>query len=122
MHDQRTILQVLEDMPSIKPDIGHFFELLPRLQARFYSISSSPKLHASSIHVTAAVVRYTTPLNVHVGGVCTTFLEALSEGDSVPIYVRASTFRLPPRVQVPVVMIGPGTGIAPFRGFIQVFL
>ncbi|BGP25324.1 cytochrome p450 oxidoreductase [Rhodotorula toruloides] len=123
-----------------------------RLQPRFYSISSSPKMYPNSIHVTAVVLKYEPVVGVNkVFGVGTNYLlnlknaangtlekvEAREQGTPVyhlegprgkykkdthfaaPIHVRRSTFRLPTSPKVPIVMIGPGTGVAPFRGFIQ---
>lgn len=119
----RHITHILEDMPSCKPKIDHIMELLPRLQPRFYSISSSSRVHSDSIHVTGVVVEYSTKTGRLNKGVATTWLKPMipKEGDEfkVPIYVRRSQFRLPNRPQTPVIMIGPGTGLAPFRGFIQ---
>ena len=120
VRDQRSLLQVLEAFPSTQPPIDVLLELLPKLQPRYYSISSSPKKHPDSIHVTAAVVDYETKIGVQMGGVCTSWLAAMTAGAaSVPIFVRQSTFRLPSKDSLGVVMIGPGTGLAPFRGFIQ---
>ncbi|XP_059147602.1 NADPH--cytochrome P450 reductase-like [Physella acuta] len=122
-NDHRNILAVLEDIPSLRPPIDHICELLPRLQPRFYSISSSPKVHPKSIHITAVLIEYTTPTSRVSKGVCTSWLASKKpSGDAVlrvPIYVRKSQFRLPFKPATPVVMIGPGTGLAPFRGFIQ---
>lgn len=56
VQENRNIVHILEDIPSLKPALDHLCELLPRLQCRYYSISSSPKLHPSSIHITAVVV------------------------------------------------------------------
>ncbi|KAJ7163271.1 putative cytochrome P450 oxidoreductase [Mycena filopes] len=128
---------------------------IPRLQPRYYSISSSPKLHPTSIHVTAVVLKYQSITNPRVPprwvfGVGSNFLlnlkyaatgEAQPMVASVslptyaiegprgayrseslyksPIHVRRSTFRLPTNPKSPVIMIGPGTGVAPFRGFVQ---
>ncbi|WWC67713.1 uncharacterized protein I206_101625 [Kwoniella pini CBS 10737] len=140
---------------------------VPRLQPRYYSISSSSKLHPNSIHVTAVVLKYqsaASPIHHHeprwVFGLSTNFIlnvknahsgsnTPMSEINSnaleavtmkkvpsyklagprgnyikenvykVPIHVRRSTFRLPTSPKVPIIMIGPGTGVAPFRGFVQ---
>ncbi|KAK2711550.1 hypothetical protein QYM36_012643, partial [Artemia franciscana] len=123
LDDCRSLLHILEDFPSCKPPLDMVCELLPRLQARFYSISSSPKVHPTAVHVTAVVVRYTTPTGRINKGVATTWLSSKKPEDgvvhTVPCYIRKSQFRLPPRVQTPIIMIGPGTGIAPFRGFLQ---
>jgi NADPH-ferrihemoprotein reductase len=118
--DHRTIVQVLEDLPEARPSVSLLLELLPRLQPRYYSISSSSKRHPQCIHVTVAVVHFTTPLGIEMGGVCTSWLASLEAGlSTVPIFVRSSGFRLPLKQSTPVVMVGPGTGIAPFRGFLQ---
>jgi len=123
VNDCRHVTHILEDLPSCKPAIDHLLELLPRLQPRFYSISSSAKVHKESVHVTAVVIEYETPTGRRNNGVCTKWMQPMIPGDDVvhkvPIYVRRSQFRLPNRVQTPVIMIGPGTGLAPFRGFIQ---
>lgn len=121
--DHRNILAILEDLPSIKPPLDHICELLPKLQARYYSISSSPKVHPQSIHITAVVIKYETRTGRIAKGVATNWL-ALKKPENgikptVPIYVRKSQFRLPFKANTPVLMVGPGTGLAPFRGFIQ---
>jgi len=121
--DNRHIFAILEGLPSLMPDIDHICELLPKLQARYYSISSSPKVNPTSIHITAVVVDYQTRIGVQMNGVATSYLSIKLPTESlkptVPIYVRKSQFRLPFRSTTPVIMVGPGTGLAPFRGFIQ---
>jgi len=124
--DVRHITAILEDLPSCKPPVDHLLELLPRLQPRFYSIASSAKVHPQSVHICGVVVEYTTPTERTNKGVATTWLKekVVPEGEDpdypkVPVFVRRSQFRLPNRPQTPVIMIGPGTGLAPFRGFIQ---
>ncbi|XP_026757626.2 NADPH--cytochrome P450 reductase isoform X2 [Galleria mellonella] len=120
----RNIVHILEDIKSCKPPLDHICELLPRLQPRFYSISSSPKLHPETVHVTAVVVQYKTPTGRVNKGVATTWLAKHRPEDGkplprVPIYIRKSQFRLPLQPQTPIIMVGPGTGFAPFRGFLQ---
>lgn len=61
IEDNRNIVHILEDMPSCRPALDHVCELLPRLQPRYYSISSSPKISPNTVHVTAVVVEYDTP-------------------------------------------------------------
>jgi len=122
--EQRHILQILEELPSLYPPLDHVLELLPRLQARYYSIASSSKCHPDSVHVCAALVRYNTSTGRAAEGVCTSWLEKMVPNESnqskIPVFVRRNQgFRLPRRTQIPIIMVGPGTGIAPFRGFIQ---
>eukprot|EP00040_Diaphanoeca_grandis_P036139 m.229289 g.229289 ORF g.229289 m.229289 type:complete len:700 (-) comp33557_c6_seq1:881-2980(-) len=119
LHDQRTLMQILTEYPSLQPPMDLLLEMLPRLQPRYYSISSSPKLHRNSIHITAVLVSYKNRTGYQAEGVCTGLLASLNVGDTVPIFTRTSTFRLPLKSSSPIVMIGPGTGLAPFRGFIQ---
>lgn len=125
VNDNRNIVHILEDLPSCKPPLDHLCELVPRLQPRYYSISSSAKLYPSTVHITAVLVEYKTPTGRINKGVATTYLKShckptLEEPHpKAPIFIRKSQFKLPTRPSVPIIMIGPGTGIAPFRGFIQ---
>uniref|UniRef100_A0A8D0GNL2 NADPH--hemoprotein reductase n=1 Tax=Sphenodon punctatus TaxID=8508 RepID=A0A8D0GNL2_SPHPU len=124
VESRRNILAILQDMASLRPPIDHLCELLPRLQARYYSIASSSKVHPESISICAVVVEYTTKTHRVNKGVATNWLknkEPIENGHKslVPMYVRKSQFRLPFKSNTPIIMIGPGTGIAPFMGFIQ---
>ncbi|XP_014680321.1 PREDICTED: NADPH--cytochrome P450 reductase-like, partial [Priapulus caudatus] len=84
---------------------------------------SSPKVHPNSIHITAVLTDYATPTGRQNHGVATSWLKLKQPAGEtlpcVPIFVRKSQFRLPFKTSTPVLMIGPGTGLAPFRGFIQ---
>ncbi|WP_147092086.1 bifunctional nitrate reductase/sulfite reductase flavoprotein subunit alpha [Swaminathania salitolerans] len=89
-------------------------DLFRRIQPRLYSIASSPLAHPGEVHLTVGVARDPYP------GACSTWLAGLSCGDEARIFVRKSGhFRLPEDQTIPIVMIGPGTGIAPFRGFLH---
>ncbi|KAI6201194.1 NADPH--cytochrome P450 reductase [Aphelenchoides besseyi] len=116
--ERRSVVDILQHFSTCRPPIELILELLPRLQARYYSISSSPKANNEIVSVTAVVLRYNIK-DREIRGVCTNYLAEKEVGDTSPIFVRKSTMRLPHRHTTPVVMIGPGTGYAPFRGFIQ---
>lgn len=117
-HDQRTITEVLNHFPSVRPPLPVLLELLPRLAPRYYSISSSPNAHPGFVHITSVVVRFHTPAGREHNGVCSTWLANLHAGSHVPVFIRESSFKLP-ATPGPLIMVGPGTGLAPFRGFLQ---
>lgn len=96
--------------------VDEVVDTLRPLQARDYSISSSPLVHPDRVHLTVATVRYAAR-NRRYGGVASTFLA--DRGETVRVQLRPNhQFRLP-APDVPIIMVGPGTGIAPFRGFLQ---
>lgn len=119
MYD-RGLIDLLTEFPEVVHDPAELVAMLPRLTPRLYSISSSPAAHAGQIHTTVAVVRYHSH-NRDRGGVCSTlFADRASVSDRLPIYIHPNKkFRLPKDPAAPVIMIGPGTGIAPFRGFLH---
>lgn len=105
--------------PSIEMPLEHFIEVCPRLQPRYYTISSSSTVHPQSIHITVSVLKEAREDGTVFKGVCSNFLAELIENGKVRAFVRESTFRLPSDVSKPVIMIGPGTGIAPMRAMLQ---
>ncbi|XP_040856557.1 nitric oxide synthase, inducible isoform X3 [Ochotona curzoniae] len=117
-----TLLEVLEEFPSLQVSAAFLLSQLPILKPRYYSISSSQDLTPMEVHLTVAVVTYRPrdgqgPLH---HGVCSTWLASLKPQDPVPCFVRsAGGFQLPEDPSLPCILIGPGTGIAPFRGFWQ---
>ncbi|MFE3837391.1 sulfite reductase subunit alpha [Pseudogemmobacter sonorensis] len=114
----RDTLDLLRLLPPGGIDAGSFMGLVKPLQHRAYSISSSPKAHPGAVHLTVASVRYESHGRAH-GGVCSTFL-ADRAGESAGIFVSPNRgFRLPADDAAPVIMVGPGTGIAPFRAFLE---
>ncbi|MFI1919036.1 molybdopterin-dependent oxidoreductase [Nocardia sp. NPDC020380] len=113
----RQAVDVLRDFP-VRADLVEWQGALKKLQPRQYSISSSPLVSPREVQLTVGVVRYGDPA-ARRGGVCSTFL-ADRAGAEVPIFLqRAPHFRPPPDPNTPMIMVGPGTGIAPFRGFLQ---
>jgi sulfite reductase alpha subunit-like flavoprotein/anaerobic selenocysteine-containing dehydrogenase len=121
----RQAVDVLRDFP-VRADLVEWLGTLKKLQPRQYSISSSPLVSPDEVQLTVSVVRYGDPAATgsaaRRGGVCSTFLaDRVSYPDtSVPIFLhRAPHFRPPLDPTAPMIMVGPGTGIAPFRGFLQ---
>ncbi|WP_144143487.1 bifunctional nitrate reductase/sulfite reductase flavoprotein subunit alpha [Paraburkholderia sp. BCC1884] len=93
--------------------------MLKRLQPRLYSIASSPKAHPGEVHLTVCAVRYGNGRR-HRKGVSSTFLADRAAEANVPVFVQKSAhFRPPHSADTPVIMVGPGTGVAPFRGFLH---
>ncbi|CAM9948470.1 unnamed protein product [Lampetra fluviatilis] len=117
-----SVLEALCEFPGVRVPASLLVSQLPLLQPRYYSISSSPRTQPGQIHATIAVVSYRTdgengPLH---HGVCSSWFSHIEPGHSVPCFVRpAPGFRLPSDPSLPCILIGPGTGIAPFRGFWQ---
>jgi sulfite reductase (NADPH) flavoprotein alpha-component len=116
----RGLIDLLHDYPGVLHDPADLVAMLPGLAPRLYSISSSPSAHAGQIHTTVAVVRYRSH-NRERGGVCSTQLaDRTSTGEPLPVYIQPNKrFRLPVDTTAPIIMIGPGTGIAPFRAFLH---
>jgi len=118
--EQREFLDLLEEYPSAKLGAQEFIELLRKLMPRLYSISSAPSKYPDEIHLTVAVVRYETNGRPREG-VCSSFLSerARLNEPEVPVFVADSHFGLPADDSIPVIMVGPGTGVAPFRSFVM---
>jgi sulfite reductase (NADPH) flavoprotein alpha-component len=114
------VLGALGKFAGIRPDPEALIEVLEPLQPRLYSISSSPKMHAGRVSLTVDAVRYTT-LGRERLGVASTFLGGrVTAGEALQVYVqKAHKFGLPPSGETPIVMVGPGTGVAPFRAFLH---
>jgi sulfite reductase (NADPH) flavoprotein alpha-component len=116
----RGLIDLLLEYPGVIDDPVELVAMLPKLTPRLYSISSSPAAHSGQIHTTVAIVRFTSH-NRHRGGVCSTlFADRAAVSDRLPIYIQPNRkFRLPSNPDTPIIMVGPGTGIAPFRGFLH---
>ncbi|MBI3706965.1 MAG: sulfite reductase subunit alpha [Proteobacteria bacterium] len=113
------LLDLLLAFPSARPPIAVLVRALSPLQPRLYSIASSPKVHAGEVHLTVAVVRYERNGRRRKGVASTFLAERVQPQGELGAFVQASHgFRLPKDPAAPVVMIGPGTGIAPFRAFL----
>jgi sulfite reductase (NADPH) flavoprotein alpha-component len=117
----RDVVDVLRACGPVRFDAREFVTLLRPLQARLYSISSSLRAHSGEAHLTVAVLRYEAHGRVKKG-VCSCFLadRVVLNQTPVPVFVQTSHgFRLPQNGDTPIIMIGPGTGIAPFRAFLE---
>jgi sulfite reductase (NADPH) flavoprotein alpha-component len=114
------VLAALQKFPGIHPDPEAFVEALDPLQPRLYSIACSPKIEPRHVALTVDAVRYTLGERRRFGVASTFLAERAVPGTKIKAYVqKAQGFSLPTDPSVPIVMIGPGTGIAPFRAFLQ---
>ncbi|MDA1275487.1 MAG: sulfite reductase subunit alpha [Verrucomicrobia bacterium] len=116
----RETIDLLMEAPNSGLSAVQFVSLLRKLPARSYSIASSLKAHPDEVHLTVAVVRYESHGRLR-HGVCSTFLaDRTPDNAPVPVYVQTSNgFRIPEESGRSMIMIGPGTGIAPFRAFLE---
>jgi cytochrome P450 / NADPH-cytochrome P450 reductase len=119
---RKSVLDLLEEYPACTLPFEVYLEMLPPLRPRYYSISSSPLISPNLCSITVAVID--APARSGRGtfaGVCTNYLRNQTEGSVIYAFVKdtKSAFRLPENLATPIIMIGPGTGLAPFRGFLQ---
>ncbi len=113
------VLAAIEKFQGVRPDPEAFIEALDPLAPRLYSISSSPRTSPGRVSLTVDAVRYQVAKRTRLGVASTFFADRLAAGDKVKVYVqKAQHFALPADPAVPIIMIGPGTGIAPFRAFL----
>jgi sulfite reductase (NADPH) flavoprotein alpha-component len=114
------VLAAIEKFPGVRPDPEAFIEALDPLQPRLYSISSSPKANPGRVSLTVDTVRYKIGKRERLG-VASTFLAGrIRENTRLKCYVqKAHAFGLPADPQTPIIMVGPGTGVAPFRAFLH---
>ncbi|HXW20182.1 MAG TPA: flavodoxin domain-containing protein, partial [Roseiarcus sp.] len=122
LEPRKSVLDLLEEHRACELPFGVFLEMLPPLAPRYYSISSSPSLSATRCSITVAVVGG--PALSGAGefkGVCSNYLAGRRVGEFVYASVKQTKagFRLPADPSTPIIMVGPGTGFAPFRGFLQ---
>ena len=129
---RRSVLELLSAFPSVRPPLGQLLHLLPPLKPREYTIASSPLAHPASMHLAVSVLDEPKPAAKTDGpgrrlvGACSGYLAGGTSGagpadasSPVRVAVRPSTFKLPADPSTPVVMVGPGTGLAPMRAFCQ---
>ncbi len=115
----RQLIDLLHAYPRVSLSANELLLHLKRLQPRLYSIASSPTAHPTEVHLTVRVVRYSCEGRVRKG-VASTFLADRAREGVVPVFVqRSPSFHPPADPTVPMIMIGPGSGVAPFRGFLH---
>jgi sulfite reductase alpha subunit-like flavoprotein len=148
MKKRPSLLDILDNYPSCFPDLAHLLEQVPSLSPRYYSVSSSPAAYPTELHIALTVVRYRVgEENGDRKGLCSSWLYEVcalqkliqpraslglvrtnlegvlrkSSGKiAIPVFIRkGKEFTLPSDSSKPIIMIGPGTGVSPFRGFSQ---
>ncbi|CAM9130135.1 unnamed protein product [Pylaiella littoralis] len=122
---------ILERFSSLSMTLDHFLHIVPHLHPRFYTISSSSSVSPSRVHITVALLEQERSKGRLYRGICSSFLSKLeplgrdtteggnNRGSQCRVFVRESTFRLPVDSSTPIIMIGPGTGVAPMRALLQ---
>ncbi len=117
--DTRQIIDIVREYPAaLSP--SDFGDSLRKLMPRSYSIASSPLANPDEVHLTVASVNYQAFGTEHWGAASTMLVDRIAEGDNVSVFLETNPrFRLPANGQTPVIMIGPGTGVAPFRAFVE---
>jgi len=114
------VVDALLQFPSARPPLAAFVASLGRVQPRLYSISSSLRVHPRQVHLTVGVVRFESQGRWRNGTTSHFLGVRANPGDAIPVFIqRSPTFRLPENPDTPVIMVGPGTGIAPFRAFLH---
>jgi sulfite reductase (NADPH) flavoprotein alpha-component len=120
-NEAHDVLDVLQDHPGIRLTVGELVGTLRRGLPRLYSIASSLKAHPGQVDLLVVGVRYTIRGRVRTG-ICSTWLaERWSEGGTAPMYLQNQQkhFSMPADPGAPMIMVGPGTGLAPFRAFVE---
>lgn len=109
------------ELSSCKIPLEDLLHIVPTIQPRDYTIASSSSVHPNSIHLTVSVTERVSPTGAKVEGLCSNFLKRLinTGSQSCKMFVRDSSFRLPKSLSTPIIMIGPGSGIAPMRALLQ---
>jgi len=116
---ERDLLDLVQDYGLREVPARDFVGVLRKIPARLYSISSSPKAYPDEVHITVRTVRYEAHGRNRYGVCSVQLAERLEAGDSLPVYIQHNpNFKLPADPDTPIIMIGPGTGVAPFRAFL----
>ncbi|EIW68114.1 NADPH-ferrihemoprotein reductase [Tremella mesenterica] len=114
----RTILETLADFRETKIPLSHLLEIIPPLRRRQFSIASSWETHPGKVQLLIALVEYRTNLKIPRRGLCSSWLKSLPLNTRIPIKITPPTLHLP-EPDVPVILVGPGTGVAPMRALLE---
>lgn len=118
--EDREFVDLLAEFPSAKLTPQEFVDHLRKLMPRLYSVASSSRAHPQEVHLTVAIVRYQTNQRSRAGVASTFLADRIALNDTaVPVFVSDSHFGVPENGATDIVMVGPGTGVAPFRAFMQ---
>lgn len=113
------LLDLLEAFPSARPPVADVLRSLPPLRPRLYSIASSQRVSPREVHLCVAVVRDTRRGRLRHGVASGFLADRATAHGTIVAFIQTSHFRLPADARTPIIMCGPGTGIAPFRAFLQ---
>ncbi|WP_194543241.1 assimilatory sulfite reductase (NADPH) flavoprotein subunit [Paenibacillus sp. JZ16] len=117
--EERDLLDLVQDYGLQQVAASDFVSILRKIPARLYSIASSSKAFPDEVHVTVRTVRYEAHGRRRYGVCSVQLAERLKAGDTLPVYIQHNpNFKLPENPDTPIIMIGPGTGVAPFRAFL----
>lgn len=119
--ERRTVCEIFDDFSSLKPTLEWLLQVCPHSHERYYSISSSPAADTAqtgAIHITVASVKWTTPMKRERTGLCSSWLTSIDTGTKIAFSICKGSISLSPP-EVPLILVGPGTGIAPFRSFVR---
>jgi sulfite reductase (NADPH) flavoprotein alpha-component len=116
----REFIDLVKEYPGVVAEPQQLFHVLQRLVPRMYSIASSQRMHKDNVQITVRVIRYESHGRSRQGVASGQLGERAAVGTTMPVFLHANgNFRLPEDTSAPVIMIGPGTGVAPFRAFLE---
>lgn len=114
-----TYVDILKEFPSARPTFAELIKIIAPLKRREYSIASSQKMHPNAVHLLIVVVDWVDPKGRLRYGHCSKYLSDLNIGDELVVSVKPSVMKLPPLSTQPIIMSGLGTGLAPFKAFLE---
>jgi sulfite reductase alpha subunit-like flavoprotein len=117
--ERRSYIDVLDEFKSSRPPLHRLLELIPPLSPRHYSIASSSIAYPTEVHLCVALVSYRTPYGRKREGICSKYFSNLNLNDEIILWIRSGYFKHPPNNNIPLILVGPGTGVAPMRALIQ---